>query len=188
MSKEHSGFLTILSEMNARSDEIERQISDPAIAREHTKLVSLSKERSKLQPIVQKYRVYTKVLAGMEDAQQILDDKTADPDFRALAEEELEQLTAEKDALLEEIQNTLIMADDIHIGSVIMEIRAGTGGEEAALFARDLYEMYGRYAATRRWRVEQLDFSPSDMGGFREVILAQAAPVSAPTATPTAGQ
>ena len=171
MSKEHSGFLTILSEMNARSDEIERQISDPAIAREHTKLVSLSKERSKLQPIVQKYRVYTKVLAGMEDAQQILDDKTTDPDFRALAEEELEQLTAEKDALLEEIQNTLIMADDIHIGSVIMEIRAGTGGEEAALFARDLYEMYGRYAATRRWRVEQLDFSPSDMGGFREVIF-----------------
>ena len=171
MSKEHSGFLTILSEMNARSDEIERQISDPAIAREHTKLVSLSKERSKLQPIVQKYRVYTKVLAGIEDAQQILDDKTADPDFRALAEEELEQLTAERDALLEEIQNTLIMADDIHIGSVIMEIRAGTGGEEAALFARDLYEMYGRYAATRRWRVEQLDFSPSDMGGFREVIF-----------------
>ena len=88
-----------------------------------------------------------------------------------MAEEEVEQLTARKDQLLEELLNTLIMADDLHVDSVIMEIRAGTGGEEAALFARDLYDMYGRYAAGRRWRVEQLDFSPSDMGGFREVIF-----------------
>jgi peptide chain release factor 1 len=88
-----------------------------------------------------------------------------------MAEEEVEQLTAKRDRLLTDIQDTLIMADDLHIDSVIMEIRAGTGGEEAALFARDLYEMYLKYAASRRWRVEQLDFSPSDMGGFREVIF-----------------
>ena len=99
------------------------------------------------------------------------EDKTVEEDLRTMAEEEVEQLNAKRDRLLNDIQDTLIMADDLHVDSVIMEIRAGTGGEEAALFARDLYEMYLKYAAGRRWRVEQLDFSPSDMGGFREVIF-----------------
>ena len=80
-------------------------------------------------------------------------------------------MTAKRDGLLEDLQNTLVMADELHVDSVIMEIRAGTGGEEAALFARDLHDMYMRYATKRRWKVEQLDFSPSDMGGFREVIF-----------------
>ncbi|MHC4532230.1 MAG: peptide chain release factor 1, partial [Planctomycetota bacterium] len=70
-----------------------------------------------------------------------------------------------------ELQNTLVMADEMGIDSVIMEIRAGTGGEEAALFARDLYEMYTKYAEGRKWKVEQLDFSPTEMGGLREVIF-----------------
>ncbi len=171
MSKEQDSLLTLLDEMDARSREIEQQISDPAVAREPARLIGLSKERSRLLPLVERYRQYKKTAAGIEDARQILSDKTADPDLRALAEEELERLTAGRDAMLEEIQNTLVMADDLHIDSIIMEIRAGTGGEEAALFARDLYEMYTRYAASRHWRVEQLDFSPSDMGGFREVIF-----------------
>ncbi|UCC22891.1 MAG: peptide chain release factor 1, partial [Planctomycetota bacterium] len=92
-------------------------------------------------------------------------------DFRALAQEELNQLESKKAVLLEEMQNTLVMADEMGIDSVIMEIRAGTGGEEAALFARDLYNMYTRYAERRKWKVEQLDFSAAEMGGFREVIF-----------------
>jgi peptide chain release factor 1 len=112
-----------------------------------------------------------KAAAGVEDSMQMLHDETADPDLKALAREEIEQLTARKEQLLEEIQNTLVMADDLRIDAVIMEIRAGTGGEEAALFARDLYGMYTRYAESRRWKVEQLDFNPSEMGGFREVIF-----------------
>jgi peptide chain release factor 1 len=121
--------------------------------------------------MVTKYREYKKAGVGVDDARQMLADETADSDFKALAEEEIEQLTARQDQLLEEMQNTLVMADDMHIDAVIMEIRAGTGGEEAALFAKDLHGMYMRYADTRRWKVEQLDFSPSDMGGFREVIF-----------------
>lgn len=171
MGKETDNSLEALEELEARYDEIERQIADPEIASQPSKIVAISKERGKIRPIVLKYRDYKEALDGIREAEQIVNDDTSDEEFRALAEEELEQLSAKRDKLLEEIQNTLVMADDLHIGSVIMEIRAGTGGEEAALFARDLYEMYTRYAETRRWRVEQLDFSPSDMGGFREIIL-----------------
>jgi peptide chain release factor 1 len=171
MSQEPANLLKILDEMDGRYDEMERQISDPAIAKDPAKLVTVSKELGKIRLIVSKYREYKSTVAAIEDVRQILDDKTVEPDFRALAEEEVEQLSARRDGLLEEIQNALIMADDLHIDSVIVEIRAGTGGDEAALFARDLYEMYVKYAANQRWRVEQLDFSPSDVGGFREVIF-----------------
>jgi len=171
MSDERDHLLTLLDEIEARYGQIDQQISDPAIGKEPAKLVALSKERGRIKSIVLKYREYKKAAADIDSARQIAEDATADPDFRTLAEEELEQLTARKDQVLAEIENTLVMADDLHIDSVIMEIRAGTGGEEAALFARDLYDMYCRYAADRRWRVEQLDFSPSEKGGFREIIF-----------------
>jgi peptide chain release factor 1 len=171
MNKESSSLIAILDDLDARYQEIERQISDPALARETAKLVALSKERGKLRLLVGKYRDCKKIAAGIDEAQQILEDKSADPDLRTMAQEEVEQLTARRDSLLEDLQNTLVMADEMHVDSVIMEIRAGTGGEEAALFARDLHDMYIRYATKRRWKVEQLDFSPSDMGGFREVIF-----------------
>jgi peptide chain release factor 1 len=171
MDQNSNSLIAILDDLDTRYQEIERQISDPALARETAKLVALSKERGKIRALVAKYRDYKKIVAGIDEAQQILEDKSADPDLRAMAQEEIEQLTAKRDGLLEELQNTLVMADEMHVDSVIMEIRAGTGGEEAALFARDLHDMYLRYAAQRRWKVEQLDFSPSDMGGFREVIF-----------------
>jgi len=171
MAKEQTDLSAVLDEIDARCAEIERQISDPAIAKERARLVSLSKERGRIGPIVAKYRKYKKAVAGIADAHEILNDTNAEADFRALATEEIEQLTTTRDRLLAEMQDTLIMADDLHIDSVIMEIRAGTGGEEAALFARDLYDMYMRYADSRRWRVEQLDFNPADMGGVREVIF-----------------
>jgi len=171
MDKEQDSLLVKLDEIDARYAEIERQISDPAIAKEPARLIALSKERSKLQSIVSKYGEYKKAVAGIRDAEQMVNDQTVEPDLRALAEEEIEQLSARAEQLREEMQNTLVMADDLHVDSVIMEIRAGTGGEEAALFARDLYNMYVRYADSRRWKVELLDFSPSDMGGFREAIF-----------------
>ncbi len=171
MDKEQNNLPAILDEIEARYEEIDRQISDPAVARDSARLVAISKERGKIRPIVEMYREYKTVLTGIEEAKQMLDDQAADADLKALAQEEIEQLTARRDRLLNDIQDTLIMADDLRIDSVIMEIRAGTGGEEAALFARDLYEMYVKYASSRRWKVEQLDFSPSDMGGFREIIF-----------------
>jgi len=171
MAEQKDSLLAKLDEIEARYSEIEKQIAEPAIAGNPAKLIALSKEQGKLRAIVTKYRQYKKTAAGIEEAEQILADSAADEDFRALAKEELQQLEGKKNSLLKEITNSLVMADDIGIDSVIMEIRAGTGGEEAALFARDLYNMYVRYADSRKWKVEQLDFSVSEKNGFREVIF-----------------
>ncbi len=164
-------LLTKLEELDGRFSEIEGQISDPAVACDSAKLIALSKEQARLRPIVTKYRQYCKTAADLEEARQIIAGDNPDPELKSLAEEEITRLTEKQNGLLEGITNTLVMADDEAIDAVIIEIRAGTGGEEAALFARDLYNMYLRYAEGRRWKVEQLDFSPSEMGGFREVIF-----------------
>jgi peptide chain release factor 1 len=171
MAAQKDPILTKLDELEARYCELEGKIADPAVAGDSAKLVELSKEQGRLKTIVEKYREYKKTIAGIEDAEKILNDDTVDEDFRALAKEELGQLEGKKNSLLEQIQNALVMSDEMGVNSIIMEIRAGTGGEEAALFARDLFGMYLKYAQDRGWKVEQLHFSPTEMGGFREVIL-----------------
>lgn len=171
MAEKKDTLLVKLDEFEARYSQIEKQIADPAIAGNTAKLIAMSKEQGKLKAIVAKYREYKKTIAGIEDAALILKDDTVEEDFKALAKEEVEQLDDKKKSLLEEIQNALVMADEVGINSVIMEIRAGTGGDEAALFARDLYNMYVKYAEGRKWKVERLDFSTTEMGGFREVIF-----------------
>jgi len=171
MAEQKDSLLAKLDQLDARYGEIEKQISEPEVASDPSRFIALSKEQGKLKTIVTKYRRYKKAGAGIEEAEQILSDSSADEDFKTLAKEEIPQLEEQKNTLLEEITNSMIMADDMNIDSVIMEIRAGTGGEEAALFARDLYEMYTRYAETRRWKVEQIDFSTTEKGGFREAIF-----------------
>lgn len=171
MAEKKESFMDKLNEIEQRYMEIDKQISDPVIAGDSAKLIALSKEQGKLKAMVTKYREYKTTTAGIEDAEQILNDSSADDELKVLANEELQQLEREKNALLEDIQNSLVMADDLGIDSIIMEIRAGTGGEEAALFARDLYNMYMRYAEKRKWKIEQLDFNATEKGGFREVIF-----------------
>ncbi|MBE0536836.1 MAG: peptide chain release factor 1 [Phycisphaerae bacterium] len=164
-------LLTKLDELDNRYAEIERQLSDPGVAANHEKLISLSKEQGKLRPLVTRYRKFKELSSGIQDAETMLADAAIEPDFRQMAQEEISQLTEQKSTLLEEIKDTLVMADDAAIDSIIMEIRPGTGGEEAALFARDLQQMYVRYADRRHWKVEILDFSPAEMGGLREAIM-----------------
>jgi peptide chain release factor 1 len=171
MAEKKDSFLAKLDELEARYSEIEKQVAEPAVACDSARLIALSKEQGKLKAIVAKYREYKTTIAGIEDAEQILKDSTVEEDFSALAKEEIQQLEGKKNALLEEMQNTLVLADELGVNSVIMEIRAGTGGEEAALFARDLYNMYVKYAEGRKWKVEQLDFSATERNGFREVIF-----------------
>jgi peptide chain release factor 1 len=171
MAEEKNTLLAKLDEIELRYSEVEKQIADPAIAGDSGKLVSLAKEQGKLKTIVAKYREYKKTIGNLEDVKHILRDNTADEEFRILAKEEISELEARKNALLEEIQNILIAGDQTSTDSVIMEIRAGTGGEEAALFARDLFNMYTKYAEGRKWKIEHLSFSPAEMGGFREVIF-----------------
>jgi peptide chain release factor 1 len=171
MSESKNSVLAKLDEIDNRFSEIESQISKPEIAGDSTKLVALSREQGKLKSIVSKYREYKKLTCQLAEAQQIIIDTATDKDLKNLAEEEAQQLETKSKNLLEEIIGTLVMADDMSIDSVIMEIRAGTGGDEAALFARDLYDMYTKYAETRRWKVESLDFSSTEKSGFREVIF-----------------
>jgi peptide chain release factor 1 len=166
-----NSLLAKLDELEARFEQIDKQIADPAIAGDSAKLIALSKEQGKLKTMVAKYREYKATVGGIKDAEQILKDSTVEEDFRGLAEEEIRQLEEKRKGLLEEMKDRLVMADDMGIDSVIMEIRAGTGGEEAALFARDLYGMYVKYAEGRRWKFEELDFSATEMGGFRGVIF-----------------
>jgi peptide chain release factor 1 len=171
MVEQKDSILAKLDEIEGRYSEIEEQISKPEIASDPAKLIPLSKEQGKLRAMVTKYREYKKAATGIEEAEQILADGNADEDFKSLAREEMQQFEAQSNALLDEITNSFVMADDMHIDSVILEIRAGTGGEEAALFARDLYTMYVRYAEAHKWKVEQLDFSTTEKGGFREAIF-----------------
>lgn len=171
MAEQKDSLLIKLDQIEARYSEIENQIAEPEVACDPARLIALSKEQGKLKTIVTKYREYKKAGADLEEAEQILADSSADEDFKTLAKEEIQQLEGQKNTLLEEITSSIVMVDDMDIDSVIMEIRAGTGGEEAALFARDLYGMYMKYAESRRWKVEQLDFSATEKNGFREVIF-----------------
>ncbi len=160
-----------LDELDQRYVDIEAQISDPAIACDVNKVIPLAKEQGKLRGVVEKYREYRRLISGIDDAQTMLDDADIEDDFRELAQAELEELTEKKDALLDEVKNTLVMADDVGVDSIIMEIRPGTGGDEAALFVRDLYNMYTRYADKRKWKTEVLTMNATETGGFKELIM-----------------
>jgi peptide chain release factor 1 len=176
MAEEKSTLLTKLDEIETRYCELEKRVSDPNIACDSNKFIALAKEQGKLKGIVAKYRECQKAIAGIKDAEEIINDMSAEEDFRALAQEELTEFQVQRDSLLEDLQNTLLMADDMSVDSIIIEIRAGTGGDEAALFARELYNMYIKYAEKKRWKTEQLDFSANEIGGFREVIFAVKGP------------
>ena len=164
-------ILAKLEEVNGRFSQIEAQLVDPAIAADAAKVIPLSKEQGKLRPLVEPYREYRKCLAAVEEARRMLDAPDSDEELKHLAQEEIDRLGPQGEKLLEAIKDTLVMADDAGRDSVIMEIRAGTGGDEAALFARDLYGMYGRYIDKKGWKSEVLSFSPTEMGGLREVII-----------------
>jgi len=171
MTGKENNFLAKLEELEQRFCELQKQIADPAVATDATKLVELSREQGKLKNIVGKYRQYKETVTAITETDGILKDCKTEEDLRQLAQQELRQLEKKKETLFEEMLETLVMAEDESISSVIMEIRAGTGGDEAALFARDLYNMYVRYAENCGWKTEQLDFSPTEIGGFREVIF-----------------
>lgn len=171
MSDIYSTLIKKLTEQENRFIEIEKLLEDQAIASDPMQSIALAKEQGKLKLTVSRYRSYKKLIEEIEQAKTIVNDPAADEEFKQMAIEELAGLELKSNELFEQIKDSFVMADDASVGSVIMEIRAGTGGDEAALFARDLYEMYTRYADKQRWKIEQMDFSPSELGGFREIVL-----------------
>jgi peptide chain release factor 1 len=171
VSEEKDSLTAKLEELDGRYGEIDRQLSDPSVSSDVGKVVALSKEQGKLKPMVMKYREYKAALEEIEQARVMLEDESLEEEMRELAEEEMGKLKEKCEGLMEEIKDCLVMADDADIDSVIIEIRPGTGGDEASLFVRDLYNMYTKYAEKQRWKVEMLDFAATEMGGFREVIM-----------------
>ncbi|MCX7723845.1 MAG: peptide chain release factor 1 [Thermodesulfovibrio sp.] len=162
-------MLEKLVEVEDKYEKITQTLSDPKVFSDKEAYMKYSKEQAELEPIVTKFREYKKVLKQIEEAEEMI--KSADQDLKELAEEELQRLKKIKPQLEQELKILLLPKDPRDEKNVILEIRAGTGGEEAALFAADLFRMYTRYAESKGWKVEILDSHPTGLGGFKEVIV-----------------
>jgi peptide chain release factor 1 len=161
-----------LGQLDKRVEEIDALVSLPEVAREPAKMAALMRERGRLVGIVEPYRQWRMARAARKDAEMLLATETEDEAMRALARTEIEVQGDIEKRLLADIQQRLMDREEgTDATRIILEIRAGTGGDEAALFARDLYDMYTHYADARGWKREILDMSASDLGGFREVVL-----------------
>ena len=155
-----------IEELERRYQELEALLSDPTVISNQPEFRKLSREHSDLSNLVAAYRRWRKVVDEIKDNQGML----SDPDMKEMAEEELKSLEAEKQQLEADIQLLLLPKDPNDNKGVILEIRAGTGGDESALFSGDLFRMYSRFADANRWKVEMISCSESERGGFKEVI------------------
>ncbi|MCC6284268.1 MAG: PCRF domain-containing protein [Phycisphaerales bacterium] len=163
-----------LEELVARLAELERALEDPGVVADHRRVRELSVRRSALAPVVEGYRAFLRLRSEAADLQRAAADP-ADPDFAAMAREELPGVLARAASTIAEAKSRLVNAEDARVGSVILEVRAGTGGEEAGLWARDLLAVYEKYAARRGWTVETLELTP-DASGVRSAVLSVSGP------------
>jgi len=163
-------MLEKLKTIEEKYEELTRLLMNPEVFSNPQQYQKYSKEQSDLQPLVEKIGEYRKIISGIEEAEEILGG--GDGDIRELAQAELEELKGKKPAVEEELKLMLLPKDPRDEKSVILEIRAGTGGEEAALFAASLFRMYAKYAESKRWKVEVIDSNPTGLGGLKEIIAA----------------
>ena len=152
-----------------RFDDLEHLMSQPEIMAESHKMAAYAREHGSLTRLATKFRLYKKMSDEIHGLAEMA--TSSDVDERAMAQEELESLRKQREKLWDELLEMTIGGEDANRTRCVMEIRAGTGGEEAALFARDLYEMYKYNAESKGWKVELMDASPSERGGFKEIIL-----------------
>jgi len=157
-----------LAELEARYEEISSLLSTPEAAADPARLADLGRELSRLEPLVSGLREWRSLQAELHEARAMGDDP--DEEIRTMAREEVERLTARQAAILADLRTRLVPQDPRDDRNVILEVRAGAGGDEASNFAADLYRMYARYGERRRWKVEVLSTSESDSGGFKEII------------------
>ncbi len=162
-------YIGKLEELERDFDAIEAKMADPSMQKNLKELQTLAKRHSQLQPVVDKFREYRKIVGDVEEAKSLV--YGTDPEMAELAREEL----ADKEPLLESIEQQikvlLLPKDPNDEKSVIMEIRGGAGGEEAALFGADLFRMYSRFAEREGWKIEILDYNETGIGGYKEIIF-----------------
>jgi peptide chain release factor 1 len=153
----------------SRYRELEQQLYDESIAADAVRAGAIAKERGALAKTIEPYIEYKRLCEAVAEAEKLV--AAGDEEMAALAQEELAELRPIRDALHTKIEDQLLIDPSEDFARLIVEIRAGEGGDEAALFAGDLYEMYTRYARTKGWRVEEISFSPGDAGGFKEMTF-----------------
>ena len=157
-----------LEEVEDRFREVEGLLSDPGVMTQQKRFLDLSREHSELASVVEVYREYKRVSEDLDGNRELLQD--GDPEMRELARIEMPELEARRDELAQKLKLLLLPKDPNDEKNVILEIRAGTGGDEAALFAADLFRMYSRFAEGQKWTVETMSVSESEAGGLKEVI------------------
>jgi peptide chain release factor 1 len=160
-----------LKQVEARYDEMSEQLSSPEVLADSARIQKLAKNHSDLAEIVAKYRKWKKIEQGLREAKQMANDAD-DLEMRQMAQEEEKQLNAQLVEVEEELKVLLLPRDPLDEKNVILEIRAGTGGDEAGLFAGELFRMYSRYAETQGWKVEVLESSPTSLGGVKDITAA----------------
>jgi peptide chain release factor 1 len=159
-----------LERIKARYEEIAKLLSDPSVTSDQERYRALGKELSDLSEIIRTYDLYKRIEKDIEGSKEIVE-AGGDDEMRALAESELPDLEVKRAELEERLKILLVPSDPNDSKNVIVEIRAGTGGDEAALFAADLYRMYSRYSERKGWALEVIDFSDTGIGGFKEIVF-----------------
>ena len=163
-------MLEKLEKISERYDEVNRHLSDPAVISDQKRFRELGRELRALEPIIKALGFYRKSMKDYEGSKELLE-SVSDPEMKALAQEEYDKLKVVVAKQEEELKLLLVPQDPNDTKNFIMEIRAGTGGEEAALFAADLHRMYTRYAERKGWKVELMDWNETGKGGFKEIIF-----------------
>ncbi len=158
-----------LDQIESKYDELTKALASPEVISDSARYQKAAKAHSELSPVVEKYREYRDLRKGISESRALLVEES-DPEMRAYAQEELERLEARVGTVEQELKFLLLPKDPNDEKNVILEIRAGTGGDEASLFAAELFRMYARYAEGQRWKVEVLSTSESGVGGMKEVI------------------
>lgn len=163
-------ILDKLEAIKKRWEELSNQMNDPSAMSDMKRFVQLNKDYKELEPIVKAYEEHVKLVADIKSAKDVLSNEK-DPDFKEMAKDELDELEPKKEELEEEIRLLLIPKDPQDGKNAVMEIRAGTGGDEASIFAGDLYRMYQKYCETNKWKIDVVDVNEGTAGGFKEIVF-----------------
>ncbi len=163
-------MLDKLEAIQVRFEDIQAQMNDPSVMSDMKRYIKLNRDYKELQPIMEAFGRYRNILMNLDHAREIMYNEK-DDEFRAMAKEEFNTLTEEKERLEEEIRMMLIPADPEDGKNAVVEIRAGTGGDEASIFAGDLFRMYSKFCETKRWKLELVDYTEGTMGGYKEIIF-----------------
>jgi peptide chain release factor 1 len=163
-------MLSKLDAVAEKYDELTRLLSDPAVAADHQRYQKYSMERSEIEDVVNHYRAYRNLQRQILEAEEMTQDKQADPELRAMAEAELKELRPRTEQMDQDLRLMLVPKDPRDDKNIFLEIRAGAGGDEAGLFAAELFRLYSRFAEKKRWKVTLLDMSTTGVGGAKEVI------------------